>query len=63
MATLPETRERDRAGAVLQIALGQALIVTQGFRSAEVEQAFVRARDLCEQAGEAPQLFRALEGL
>jgi predicted ATPase len=28
-----------------------------------VERAYARARDLCQQAGEAPQLFRALLGL
>jgi predicted ATPase len=60
--TLPETRERARQELPLQIALGEVLMATQGFAVPEVERAFVRARDLCEQEGEAPQLFRALIG-
>jgi class 3 adenylate cyclase/predicted ATPase len=62
VATLPESRERARQELSLQIALGETLMATQGFAVPEVEQAFVRARNLCEQVGEAPQLFRALAG-
>jgi predicted ATPase len=61
--TLPETRERARQELLLQLALGPALNVTRGFGSPEAEQAYARARDLCEQVGEAPQLFRVLQGL
>jgi predicted ATPase len=63
VATLPESRERARQELLLQLTLGPALMATQGFTVPEVERAFVRARDLCEQAGEAPHVFRALNGL
>jgi predicted ATPase len=63
LVTLPERRERAEQELLLQITLGQAFVVTQGFTALEAEQAFVRARDLCEQVGEVPQLFRVLEGL
>jgi predicted ATPase len=63
VANLPETRERTRQELLLQLALGEALVVTRGYTAPEVEHAYVRARDLCEQADEAPQLFRALLGL
>jgi predicted ATPase len=63
LATLPESRERSRQELLLQLALGQALTVTRGFGTPEVERAFLRARDLSEQVGEPSQLFRTLEGL
>jgi class 3 adenylate cyclase/predicted ATPase len=63
VAKLPETRERAQQELLLQLALGEALIVTQDFAAPEAERAYGRARDLCEQVGEAPQLFRALLGL
>jgi predicted ATPase len=61
--TLPETRERARQELLLQLALGPALIATRGYGTPEAEQAYARARDLCEQVGEATQLFRPLLGL
>jgi predicted ATPase len=60
---LPESRERARQELSLQIALGEALMVTQGYTVPEVERSFVRARELCKQAGGASQVFRALIGL
>jgi predicted ATPase len=63
LETLPETRERAQAELPLQLTLGQALAVTQGFAGGEATRAHLRARDLSEQVGEAPQLFRALQGL
>ncbi len=47
----------------LQIALGQALYVVKGTGSPEVERAWSRARELCEQLGETKQLFLVLYGL
>ncbi len=47
----------------LQIALGHALIVVKGSASPKVEQAFVRARELCQQVEETPHLFKVLWGL
>jgi predicted ATPase len=45
------------------MTLGQALQVTKGMGAPEVEQLYLRARALCEQVGEPPQLFRVLWGL
>src|SRR5262249_28589278 len=47
----------------LQLALGPALIATQGLGAPEVEQPYARARELCRQLGETPQLFPILRGL
>ena len=47
----------------LQIALGAPLQITKGFAAPEVEQAYTKARDLCQQVGDTPQLFPALLGL
>jgi predicted ATPase len=44
------------------LALGPALI-TKGPAAPEVEQTYTRARALCQQVGETPQLFPALRGL
>jgi predicted ATPase len=60
---LPETPGRARQELSLQIALGEALLATQGFTVPEAGRAFHRARELCEQAGEAPQVLRAWLGL
>src|SRR5262249_21623909 len=47
----------------LQMALGPALMATKGIAAPEVEQTYARARVLCAQVGETPQLFPALWGL
>ncbi|MBN1874696.1 MAG: AAA family ATPase [Anaerolineae bacterium] len=44
-------------------ALGSALTAIKGYASPEVEQTYNRARELCEQIGETPQLFPVLSGL
>ena len=46
-----------------QMTLGAALRATKGANAPEVEQLYIRARALCEQVGEPPQLFRVLWGL
>jgi predicted ATPase/class 3 adenylate cyclase len=60
---LPESLERFRDELLLQTCLGTALIATKGFSSPDVERAYSRARQLCQQAGEVPQLFPVLSGL
>ena len=47
----------------LQMALGPALMATKGHAAPEVEQTYARARALCAQVGETPQLFPTLRGL
>jgi TOMM system kinase/cyclase fusion protein len=63
LATLPDTPERAQQELVVQTALGPALIVTKGQAAPEVLHAYTRARELCQQVGETPQLFQVLWGL
>jgi DNA-binding winged helix-turn-helix (wHTH) protein/predicted ATPase len=63
LATLPETPARTQQELDLQIALGSVLIATKGAGAPEVEQTYARARALCAQVGETPQLFSTLRGL
>jgi predicted ATPase len=63
LATLPETRERDQQELHLQTSLGAALAITLGLGSPGEEQAYRRARVLCERLGDAPELLRTLVGL
>ena len=63
LPNLPDTPERDHQELLLQIALGGALTALKGFGPPEVEKAYSRARELCQQMGETPQLFPVLWGL
>jgi predicted ATPase len=63
LKTLPDTPERTQQELTLQIALGAPLMATKGFAAPEVERAYARAQELCQQVGETPQLFRVLSGL
>ena len=61
--TLPDTLERARQELDVQTTLGPALMAVKGFASLDTERAYARARELCQQVGETPQLFPALHGL
>jgi predicted ATPase len=63
LKSLPDTPERTQQELTLQIALGPALMATKGFAAPEARNAYTRARELCQQVGETPQLFSALRGL
>jgi TOMM system kinase/cyclase fusion protein len=63
LATLPDTPERAQQELDLQTTLGPTLMVTKGQAAPEVLQAYARARELCQQVGETPQLFQVLRGL
>jgi len=63
LKSLPDTPERAQQELMLQITLGAALQATAGYTAPEVERSYMRARDLCRQVGETPQLFAALIGL
>jgi predicted ATPase len=63
LKTLPDTPERAQQELALQIALSVPLRVTKGFAAPEVERVYTRARELCQQVGETPQLFPVLWGL
>ena len=62
MQTLSESLERNQQELILQVDLGTPLQATRGFGSVEVEQVYMRARELSEQVGETPQLFPVLSG-
>jgi predicted ATPase len=55
---LPDSPERTQQELTLQITLGVPLTVTKGYGSPEVEKTYTRARELCQQVGETPQLFK-----
>jgi predicted ATPase len=60
----PEHRlERAQQELALQMSMGAPLVATQGYGAPEVERAFGRARELCWQVGETPQLGPAVWGL
>jgi class 3 adenylate cyclase/predicted ATPase len=59
----PETAERGEAELKVLTKLGPALQQTRSFGAPEVETAYLRARELCEQLGEPVELFQALWGL
>jgi predicted ATPase/class 3 adenylate cyclase len=63
LMTLPDTVERARQELELQTTLGPVLMAVKGFASLEAERAYARARELCQQLGETPQLFPVLCGL
>jgi predicted ATPase len=60
---LPDTPERTRRELGLQVALATPLTATKGLGAAEVGDTHNRARELCQQIGETPELFPVLWGL
>ena len=63
LTSLPETTERIQQELTLQLGLGPALNCIKGLTAPEVDAAYTRARELCRQLGETPQLFPVLFGL
>ena len=63
LKTLPETVERLHQELNLQIPLGLAFMATKNYAAPEVGKAYIRARELCRQVGETPQLAPVLYGL
>ena len=62
LKTLPDTPERAQRELTLQLALAAPLMATKGWAHPEVARRYSRARELCQQVGETPQLFPALWG-
>lgn len=60
---LPDSPERAAQELGLQTTLGSALIATRGYAAPDVEQAYRRARELCQQAGGTPRMVQVLLGL
>ena len=63
LTTLPDTPARTQQELELQTTLGPALLHTKGYAAPEVAAVYTRARELCQQVGETPQLFPVLWGL
>jgi tetratricopeptide (TPR) repeat protein len=63
LKTLPDTRTRAQQELVLQNTLGPVLMAIRGWAAPEVEATYARARELCQQVGDTPQLFPALLGI
>ncbi|MGE4096438.1 MAG: adenylate/guanylate cyclase domain-containing protein [Candidatus Binatia bacterium] len=61
--TLPATPEHIQQELTLQLALGTPLMATKGYSAPEVGHVYARARELCQQLGDIPQLFPVLMGL
>ncbi|MFB0533595.1 MAG: BTAD domain-containing putative transcriptional regulator, partial [Anaerolineae bacterium] len=56
LMALPDSPERAQQELALQLALGMAWIGSKAFPAPEVEKAYTRARELCQQTGKTSQL-------
>src|SRR5207245_776416 len=63
LQTLPDTPERTQQELLLHVTLGVSLVTVHGYAVPEVERVYTRARALCQQVGDTPQLFQVLRGL
>ena len=63
LASLPDTPDRSRQELTLQLGVGVGLQSLEGAGSPEVGRAYTRARELCQQVGEAADHCAALWGL
>src|SRR5213592_149935 len=61
--SLPETPERAGRELGLQLRLGYSLMFSKGYTHPESGAAMTRAREICQQLGDAAQLFPALNGV
>jgi DNA-binding winged helix-turn-helix (wHTH) protein/predicted ATPase len=59
----PDSRARTRQELALQVTLGSALTATRGYAVPEVARTYARARELCTQVGDSPQLLPVLLGV
>jgi predicted ATPase len=63
LQALPDTPSRAQHELTLYVTLGAPLLATKGYAAADVGAVFMRARELCQQMGDTPQLFQVLQGL
>jgi len=63
LATLPDSTERLQQELLLQTTLASAYIAVKSGAAPEVERAYLRARELCQQTGDTTQLILVLGGL
>jgi DNA-binding winged helix-turn-helix (wHTH) protein/predicted ATPase len=57
---LPEGRQKLEQAIAIRLDLGPALIAIKSYLAPEVEEHYIQAKKLCEQLGEATQLFPVL---
>lgn len=60
LSSMPSSIERDEQELALQLGLGTAQQLKDGYGSVGAQQAYGRALELCGQLGESPQLVAAL---
>jgi predicted ATPase len=60
LETLPDTPDRAQQELALQLALAVPLLASSGYAAPELGRTYARARQLCQQIGETPQLFPTL---
>ena len=60
---LPDGNKRTVLAIDVHIGLGPVLLMLKGAAATEAEEAYLRARDLCERIGETRRLFPVLWGL
>jgi predicted ATPase len=60
---LPDNPERAEQELCLQLTLGVPLIATEGYAAPEVGSVYLRARELCHQLGDTPDVSETLWGL
>jgi predicted ATPase/DNA-binding winged helix-turn-helix (wHTH) protein len=63
LKTLPHSHESLQHELALLIALGPALVAIKGYGAVDVEHTYTRAREICQQLGDALQLSQVLWGL
>jgi predicted ATPase len=62
LARLPDSAERLERELSLQLNVGPALFAIKGWGSPEAIRAYARARELCEQLSNSPEVFPMLYG-
>lgn len=63
LGTLPASLEHAEQELCLQLTLGVPLIATQGYAASGVGDVYRKARELCRQLGDTPDVSEALWGL
>jgi predicted ATPase/class 3 adenylate cyclase len=63
VADLPESAARISQELEFRLTLGPAYMATRGYGAAEVQECYHRARELCQQLGNPPQLAPVVYGL
>ena len=60
---LPDSTDRAEQELSLQLTLGVPLIATEGYAAPEVGKVYLKARELCQQLGDTPDISEAFWGL